>query len=147
MSTARRPDGLRAALRVLAMAALLSAGLAQGQQPGAAAASASASASAAHEHTSPTDHAAQAAAAAPSPANAPPLSEGEVVRWDPATRRVTLRHGELKNLDMPPMTMVFRVQGEAPAGTELAPGTRVRFVAERDPGGFFTASRIEPVAR
>ncbi|MDA8520259.1 copper-binding protein [Acidovorax sp. NCPPB 4044] len=143
MRTAQRPDGLRAALRVLAMAALLSAGLAQAQQPGAAAASASA----AHEHTAPADHAAQAAAAAPSPANAPPLSEGEVVRWDPATRRVTLRHGELKNLDMPPMTMVFRVQGEAPAGTELAPGTRVRFVAERDPGGFFTASRIEPVAR
>ncbi|OZA55774.1 MAG: hypothetical protein B7X79_13685, partial [Acidovorax sp. 17-64-282] len=37
------------------------------------------------------------------------LSDGEITRWDPRTGKVTLRHGEIKNLGMPPMTMVFRV--------------------------------------
>ncbi len=73
---------------------------------------------------------------------APDLSEGEVVRWDAATRRITLRHGELRNLDMPPMTMVFRVREAIPAAAQV-PGARVRFLAERDAGGF-VASRIEP---
>ena len=41
------------------------------------------------------------------------LSEGEVTRVDAAALKVTLRHGELKNLNMPPMTMVFRVQDAA----------------------------------
>ena len=36
---------------------------------------------------------------------------------DVAALKVTLRHGELKNLNMPPMTMVFRVQDAA----QLAP--------------------------
>lgn len=80
------------------------------------------------------------AAAAPG-AGASALSDAEVVRWDPATSRVTLRHGELKNLDMPPMTMVFRVP--EPTGLALTPGLRVRFLAERDTGGFI-ARRIEP---
>ena len=42
------------------------------------------------------------------------LSEGEVTRVDVAALKVTLRHGELKNLNMPPMTMVFRA-GRRPA--------------------------------
>ena len=73
------------------------------------------------------------------------LSEGEVVRWNAVTRRITLRHGELRNLDMPPMTMVFRVR-ETPADAVLVPGARVRFLAERDVGGL-VVSRIEPVGR
>ena len=87
-------------------------------------------------HAHPTDHGApagaQATAASPS-ASAPAspstvLSEGEVVRWNAVTRRITLRHGELRNLDMPPMTMVFRVR-ETPADAVLVPGARVRFLA------------------
>lgn len=66
-------------------------------------------------HAHPTDHGASAdapaGASASTSASAPAspstaLSEGEVVRWNAATRRITLRHGELRNLDMPPMTMV-----------------------------------------
>ena len=30
------------------------------------------------------------------------LSEGEVTRWDARSGKITLRHGELKNLGMPP---------------------------------------------
>nr|WP_235492155.1 copper-binding protein [Paracidovorax avenae] len=88
----------------------------------------------------PADH--RAAANTASTPQATDLSEGEVVRWDAATRRITLRHGELRNLGMPPMTMVFRVREAVPAAAQV-PGARVRFLAERDAGGF-VASRIEP---
>lgn len=58
------------------------------------------------------------------------LSEGEVTRWDARTGKITLRHGELKNLDMPPMTMVFTLQAPAQIGNIQA-GDKVRFRAER----------------
>ena len=39
-----------------------------------------------------------------------PQASGEVTKIDKATSRITLKHGEIKNLDMPGMTMVFRVK-------------------------------------
>lgn len=100
-------------------------------------------------HAHHADHGAsadaQAAVASASASSSTALSDGEVVRWNAATRRITLRHGELRNLDMPPMTMVFRVRG-TPADAVLVPGARVRFLAERDVGGL-VVSRIEPVGR
>lgn len=80
------------------------------------------------------------AVTAPSAAQAD-LSEGEITRWDPRTLRVTLRHGEIKNLDMPPMTMVFRVQDASVLG-ELKPGDKVRFRAEQVNGAYHV-QRIE----
>mgnify|MGYP001368725824 CR=1 FL=1 len=38
------------------------------------------------------------------------LTDGEVRRIDQAGGRLTLKHGEIRNLDMPPMTMVFQVR-------------------------------------
>ena len=35
------------------------------------------------------------------------MTEAEVRKVDKAHGKVTLKHGEIKNLDMPPMTMVF----------------------------------------
>ncbi|MCD8504916.1 MAG: copper-binding protein [Burkholderiaceae bacterium] len=35
------------------------------------------------------------------------MAEGEIRRLDPQNAKVTIRHGEIKSLDMPPMTMVF----------------------------------------
>jgi len=64
------------------------------------------------------------------------LSEGEITRWDPRTLKVTLRHGEIKNLGMPPMTMVFRVD-EASMLTPFRPGDKVRFQVERRSTGYF----------
>jgi Cu/Ag efflux protein CusF len=55
---------------------------------------------------------------------------GEVTKLDKANGRVTLKHGELKELDMPPMTMSFRVR-EARLLETLAVGDRVRFTAEK----------------
>lgn len=36
--------------------------------------------------------------------------EAEVRKVDKAQGKLTLKHGEIKKLDMPPMTMVFRVR-------------------------------------
>lgn len=70
------------------------------------------------------------------------LSEGEVVRWDAASAKLTLRHGPIRNLDMPPMTMVFRVTDPAQAA-QVKPGAKVRFRAEQQAGAY-VVTRIEP---
>ena len=69
------------------------------------------------------------------------LSEGEITRWDARTLKVTLRHGEIKNLGMPPMSMVFRVQDTSVVGA-LKPGDKVRFRAEQV-DGVYTVTRLE----
>ena len=69
------------------------------------------------------------------------LSEGEVTRVDAAALKVTLRHGELKNLAMPPMTMVFTLRDPAQAAT-FKPGDKVRFRAEQVSGAYHV-QRIE----
>ncbi|MEW6693863.1 MAG: copper-binding protein [Pseudomonadota bacterium] len=62
-------------------------------------------------------------------------AEGEVRRVDTAANKVTLRHGDIPDLDMPPMTMVFQVRD--PALLEgLQPGTRVRFRAAKVNGAY-----------
>lgn len=61
------------------------------------------------------------------------MSAGEVRKVDGAVNKLTLRHGPLKNLDMPAMTMVFRVK-DASWLRELEVGDKVRFVAERVDG-------------
>lgn len=78
--------------------------------------------------------AAAPAQAAPA-ASAAELSEGEVLRWDARTSKVTLRHGPIANLGMPPMTMVFKVQN-ADQGSALQAGMKVRFRAEQLQGAY-----------
>ena len=36
-------------------------------------------------------------------------ASGEIRRLDPENKRLTIKHGEIKSIDMPPMTMVFYV--------------------------------------
>lgn len=61
------------------------------------------------------------------------MAEGEVRRIDSSAGKITIRHGEIKNLDMPPMTMVFTVN--QPALLEnLRPGDKVRFEVEMQSG-------------
>ena len=84
-------------------------------------------------------HAAAAASAAPSDQS--DLSEGEITRWDPRTGKVTLRHGEIKNLGMPPMTMVFRVT-DASMLAPFKPGDKVRFRVEQRTGAYIV-TRME----
>ena len=71
-------------------------------------------------------------------------SEGEVRKIDKAQSKVTLKHGEIKKLDMPPMTMVFRVRD--PKLLEgLAQGDKVSFSAEQIDGQYVvTALQKKP---
>ena len=68
-----------------------------------------------------------------------PSATGEVTKLDKAGSRVTIKHGEIKNLDMPPMTMVFRVRNPRLLD-ELAVGSRVRFTAEKVDGQYTVTS-------
>lgn len=70
------------------------------------------------------------------------MSEGEVRKIDKDAGKLTLKHGELKNLQMPAMTMVFRVKDPAMLDA-VKVGDKVSFVAEKV-GGQFTVVKIEP---
>jgi Cu(I)/Ag(I) efflux system protein CusF len=70
------------------------------------------------------------------------MAEGEVRKVDKDARKITLRHGELKQLDMPPMTMVFQVKDPALLDKVKA-GDKVKFKAE-NVGGTFIVTEIEP---
>jgi len=69
------------------------------------------------------------------------MSEGEVRKVDSAVGKLTLRHGPLMNMDMPAMTMVFRVKDPVWL-TQLKVGDKVRFVAERVDGNL-TVTALE----
>jgi Cu/Ag efflux protein CusF len=74
--------------------------------------------------------AAQASHAQPAPSR---LTDAEVRKVDKEAGKITLKHGEIKNLDMPPMTMVFRVK-EASLLDKAKAGDRIRFAAEKIDG-------------
>jgi len=71
------------------------------------------------------------------------LTEGQVRKVDREQGKLTIKHGPLENLGMPPMTMVFRVQDPAMLD-KVAPGDNVRFLAERV-NGAITVTRLETV--
>lgn len=72
-----------------------------------------------------------------------PPAEGEVRRVNTAGQEITLRHGDIRNLDMPPMTMVFKVK-DAALLQKVKAGDKVRFTADRI-NGAYTVLSIEPV--
>ena len=76
------------------------------------------------------------------PASTAPQSDGEVRKIDKAQGKLTLRHGPLQNLDMPAMTMVFRVADPKVLDT-LKEGDKFKFTAEKV-NGAFTVTAIEP---
>ncbi len=76
-------------------------------------------------------------------ANAP-LSEGEIRKVDKSAGKLTIKHGPLVNLDMMPMTMVFRVQDPAMLD-KVKRGDKIRFRADSIKG-VLTVTRIEPAA-
>jgi Cu/Ag efflux protein CusF len=71
------------------------------------------------------------------------LAEAQVRKVDAVAGRITLKHGEIRNLDMPPMTMVFRVQDKALLAGVKA-GDSVRFAAVQGAGGQLVVTRLEP---
>ncbi|WP_428509845.1 copper-binding protein [Roseateles sp.] len=56
--------------------------------------------------------------------------EGEVRKIDRAGKKLTLKHGEISGMDMPPMTMVFAVK-EAAMLDRFKVSDRVRFKVQQ----------------
>lgn len=71
-----------------------------------------------------------------------PTTDGEVTKIDKAQGKITLRHGEIKNLDMPPMTMSFRVS-DAKLLDGVASGDRVRFAADKINGTYTVTALVK----
>ena len=74
-----------------------------------------------------------AAAGGSDAAGASDLTEGEIRKVDKDNKKLTIKHGPLKNLDMPGMTMVFGVKEDAML-EKLDTGAKVRFQAEKIDG-------------
>jgi Cu(I)/Ag(I) efflux system periplasmic protein CusF len=75
-------------------------------------------------------------------AGAAAMTEAEVRKVDMQAKKITLKHGEIKNLDMPPMTMVFQVNDPALL-EKVKTGDKVKFAAEKR-DGTYTVTAIEP---
>ena len=69
------------------------------------------------------------------------LTDGEVVKVDKSAAKLTVKHGEIKHLDMPPMTMAFRVSDPRWLD-EVAAGQKLRFAVEKV-NGQFTITKLE----
>lgn len=69
------------------------------------------------------------------------VAEGEVRRIDRAQAKVTIRHGPIANLNVPAMTMVFRVSNPALL-EQMQEGQPIRFTAEQIDGQFTVTSVI-----
>jgi len=78
----------------------------------------------------------------PPAAQASAMSDGVVRKIDSANGKITLKHGPIVNLDMPGMTMVFRVQPPELLNT-VKVGDTVKFHAE-SVNGTFTVTEIRP---
>ena len=75
-------------------------------------------------------------------AQAPEMTAGEIRKVDKDAKKITIKHGPILNLDMPAMTMVFRVKDPAMLDN-VNPGDKVKFQVEKL-GGAFTVTGIEP---
>ena len=88
-----------------------------------------------HEH-----HAGHAMPAAAASTSFEP-TEATVKKVDKAGGKVTLSHGPLKNLGMPPMTMAFKVK-DGKTLASLKEGDKIHFVAEQS-GNDYLATKIQ----
>lgn len=70
---------------------------------------------------------------------------GEVRKVDVAAAKVTLKHGEIKNLDMPPMTMTYRVKDKALLNG-VNTGDKVLFTAEKIDGQYVVTT-LKPAGK
>ena len=63
------------------------------------------------------------------------MTEGVVRKLDPDNRKITLKHGKIKHLETPGMTMVFRLQDKVNID-KLKAGDKVLFHVEKIEGGY-----------
>ena len=82
-------------------------------------------------------HVAQAAGAATD------MTDGEIRKVDKENGKLTIKHAEIKNVNMPGMTMVFQVKDKAMLDKVQA-GDKVKFKAASE-AGKFTVTELEAV--
>ena len=70
------------------------------------------------------------------------MTDGEVRKVDLEAKKITLKHGVIKNLDMPGMTMVFGVK-DAALLSKIKAGDKVKFNAEKL-GSVIVITDIQP---
>ena len=70
------------------------------------------------------------------------MADGEIRKVDMDNKKITIKHGEIKSLDMPGMTMVFQVKDPAMLSS-VKTGDKVRFKAEKS-GGAMVVTEIQP---
>jgi Cu/Ag efflux protein CusF len=70
-------------------------------------------------------------------------TDGEVRKVDKSAGKVTIRHGEIRNLEMPAMTMVFTAKDPAMLDG-LKEGDKIRFTADKV-NGVYTVTTVEVV--
>ncbi|WP_326542955.1 copper-binding protein [Pseudorhodoferax sp.] len=81
------------------------------------------------------DHGAHGARQAAAQADAADFTAGEIRKIDAEAGKVTIKHGDIRNLDMPAMTMVFQVKDKAMLNGIKA-GDRVKFKAASEGGKY-----------
>jgi len=70
------------------------------------------------------------------------LADGEVRKVDKDAKKLTIKHGPIKSLDMPAMTMVYQVKNPKMLD-QVKAGDKVKFTAEKI-GGQYTVTTLEP---
>ena len=84
-------------------------------------------------------HATAPDASASTMASALPMVSAEVRKVDLENKKINLKHGEIKNLDMPGMSMVFQVKNAAML-ENIKAGDKVMFTADKVDGAFMVMS-------
>lgn len=69
------------------------------------------------------------------------LIGGEIRRVDKEAKKLTIRHGAIPKMDMPPMTMVYQVKDPAILD-QVKAGDKIRFEVD-NVDGTFVVTRIE----
>lgn len=72
---------------------------------------------------------------------AAPMVSGEIVKTDKSVAKITIKHGPLVNLNMPGMTMPFKVKDPAMLD-QVKTGDKVSFSVERVDGAI-TITKLE----
>jgi len=66
-------------------------------------------------------------------AGMPAMTDGEVKKIDKDAGKITIKHGEIKHMDMPGMTMVFVVKDKALLDA-VPVGAKIQFMATNENG-------------
>ena len=70
------------------------------------------------------------------------MAQGEVRRINLETGKITIRHGEIKSIDMPPMTMVFTAKPTSLL-RGLAVGDKVEFLVIEENSQYVTTKIVK----